>query len=53
MRLRVKLSDGEFTALLPVDDTAILEAHGLKSSGTIITHLKRNGKTVQKLGIEE
>jgi len=51
--LRVKLFDGEFTALLPVGESAVLEAHGLKSSGTIIMHLKRNGKTVQKLGLEE
>ena len=51
--LRVKLSDGEFTALLPAGGSAVLEAHGLKSSGTIITHLKRNGTTVQKLSLEE
>ncbi|MCK5269356.1 MAG: hypothetical protein KAJ46_01170 [Sedimentisphaerales bacterium] len=39
--LWVKLSDGEFTALLPTDDQAELTGFGLSSKGTIKVRLKR------------
>jgi len=39
--LQVKLSDGDFTALLPTDDRATLQAFGLKSKGTIVCRLIR------------
>jgi hypothetical protein len=51
--LKVKLSDGEFTALLPTDDTAVLEAHGLKSKGAIKARLKRGSRPVEIIGLEK
>lgn len=51
--LKVKLSDGEFTALLPTDDKATLEAYGLKSKGAIKVQLKRAGKPIEVLGLEK
>jgi len=51
--LKVKLSDGEFVALLPTDDRATLRAHGLKSKGAIKGRLKRVGKPAEILGLEE
>jgi len=51
--LKVKLSNGEFTALLPTDDDVTLEAHGLKSKGAIKCRLKRIGKPAETLGLEE
>ena len=43
--LLVKLSDGEFAALLPTDDQAELTGFGLSSKGTIKARLKRVGST--------
>ncbi|MHC4745329.1 MAG: hypothetical protein ACYS8Z_25740, partial [Planctomycetota bacterium] len=43
--LTAKLSDGEFTALLPADDEAVLKAAGLESTGAIKCSLKRGGRT--------
>jgi len=51
--LKVKLSDGEFTALLPTDDTAVLEAHGLRTKGTIKARLKRNNRSVEIIELEK
>ena len=51
--LKVKLSDGEFTALLPTDDDATLKAFGLTSKGTIKCRLKRAGRPAKILGLEE
>jgi len=51
--LKVKLSNGELTALLPTDDDVTLEAHGLKSKGAIKCRLKRIGKPAETLGLEE
>ncbi len=51
--LKVKLSDGEFAALLPTDDRATLRAHGLKSKGAIKGRLKRVGKPAEILGLDE
>ncbi len=43
--LWVKLSDGEFAALLPTDDQAELAGFGLSSKGAIKVRLKRAGST--------
>jgi len=51
--LKVKLSDGEFAAVLPTDDRVTLEAHGLKSKGAIKCRLKRVGEPAKILGLEE
>jgi len=51
--LKVKLSDGEFVALLPTNEDATLRAHGLKSKGAIKVWLKRLGKPAETLGLEE
>jgi hypothetical protein len=39
--LQVKLSDGQFTALLPTDDTATLEADGMATTGAIKVRVER------------
>jgi hypothetical protein len=49
--LSVKLSDGEFTALLPTEDDVTLEAHGLRSSGTIKGRLKRTDSPTETVGL--
>jgi len=51
--LRVKLSDGEFVALLPTDDRAFLKAQGLESKGAIKAQVKQAGKSAQIIGLEE
>jgi hypothetical protein len=51
--LKVKLSDGEFAALLPSDDSANLRTFGLTSKGAIKCRLKQAGRPVEILGIEE
>jgi hypothetical protein len=51
--LKVKLSDGEFSALLPTDDKAVLEANGLTSKGAIKARLKRENKRVEILGVDK
>jgi len=51
--LKVKLSDGELTAVLPIDDSANLKAFGLESKGAIKCRLKRDGRPSEILGIEE
>ena len=51
--LTVKLSSGEFTAILPTDDTASLGALGLESKGAIKCRLKQAGKPVEILGLED
>jgi hypothetical protein len=51
--LRVKLSEGEFAAILPTDDSASLRAYGLTSKGAIKCRLKRDDRPVEILGIEE
>jgi hypothetical protein len=51
--LKVKLSDGEFSALLPTDDRAVLKANGLTSNGAIKVRLKRENQRVEILGLEE
>ena len=49
--LKVKLSDGDFTALLPTDDRAILNAQGLRSKGAIKGRLKRTGRPTETIGL--
>jgi len=51
--LKVRLSDGNFEALLPIEDSAILEAFGLTSKGAIKCRLKQAGRPVEILGLEE
>jgi len=51
--LKLRLSDGEFEALLPTDDFASLKAFGLESKGAIKCLLKRDGKSTEILGLEE
>lgn len=41
--LTVELSDGKFTALLPTDDNAALDADDLKTTGAIKLKLERSG----------
>ena len=51
--LNVKLSNKEFTAVLPTDDRATLKAHGLTSKGAIKCRLKQAGRPAEILGLEE
>ena len=51
--LKVKLSDGEFAALLPTNDSANLKAFGLESKGAIKCRLKQAGRPVEILGLDE
>jgi hypothetical protein len=51
--LNVKLHNKEFAAVLPTDDRATLKAHGLTSKGAIKCRLKRAGRPVEILGLEE
>ncbi|MBN2270964.1 MAG: DUF4962 domain-containing protein, partial [Sedimentisphaerales bacterium] len=50
--LTAELSDGEFAALLPTDDQAVLKAGGLKSKGAIKCGLKRGGR-MEIVGTEQ
>ena len=50
--LKVMLSDGQFTALLPTDDEAGLEAYGLKSEGKIKGWLEKGDKPVEILEVD-
>jgi len=50
--LKVKLSDGEFAAVLARDESASLRAFGLKSKGAIKCRLKRVGEPAKILGLE-
>ena len=49
--LKVKLNDGEFSALLPTDDKAVLKTDGLESKGAIKARLKRENKPTEILGL--
>jgi hypothetical protein len=51
--LKVELSDGEFSALLPTDDRAVLKANGLTSEGAIKARLGRVNKRVEILALDE
>ena len=51
--LKVKLSDGRLTALLGSEDGAVLKAGGLESKGPIKVELRRVGKDVDVLELEE
>jgi hypothetical protein len=51
--LKVKLPDGEFAALLPIEDSANLKALGLESKGAVKCRLKRDGRPAEILGLEE
>ena len=51
--LNVKLSNIEFTALLPTDNHASLSAFGLQSKGAIKCRVKRTGKSDEIVGLEE
>lgn len=51
--LKVKLSDGEFAAILPTDDSASLGAFGLTSKGAIKCRWKRDDRPVEILGLEK
>ena len=51
--LRVKLSDGVFTALLPTDDNAILRADGFQSAGAIKMRMKQGSEAAETIGLEK
>jgi hypothetical protein len=51
--LQVELSEGKFTALLPTDDQASLQAHGLQSKGAIKCRLERVGQPPQILEVRQ
>ncbi len=51
--LKVRLSQGDFLALLPTDDSATLSAHGIKSKGAIKVCLNPPSGPVEILGLEE
>ncbi|MHC4085472.1 MAG: DUF4962 domain-containing protein [Planctomycetota bacterium] len=51
--LKVKLSDGNFEALLPTGDFTTLRAFGLTTRGAIKCRLKRDGKSAEILGLEK
>ena len=44
---------GELTALLPTDDTATLEADGLRSKGAIKCRLEKASGQIQIIGLDE
>ena len=51
--LSAKLPDGEFVALLPTDDKASLEAHGLKTRGVLVAERRNaSGAATQTLRAE-
>ena len=51
--LKAKLSDGEFSVLLPTSDDIALKADGLESEGAIKCRLKKVGGQVQVIGLDE
>ncbi|MHC4867208.1 MAG: heparinase II/III family protein, partial [Planctomycetota bacterium] len=51
--LKVKLSDGQFVALLPTADDVTLKAHGLQSTGTIKCRLNRDSEQAEILELNE
>ncbi len=51
--LRVKLSNGQFTAILPTDDHATLKAFGLESEGVITCRLERPEQPTQILEVRK
>jgi hypothetical protein len=51
--LKVKLSDGQFAALLPTDQKSILKAHNLESKGAVKCQLKRQNLPAETLGLDE
>ena len=51
--LKAKLSDGQFTALLPISGNVTLKADGIESKGTIKCCVTRAGERAEVLGLEE
>jgi len=51
--LKVKLSDGQFAAILPTDQKSILKAHNLESKGAVKCQLKRQDLPAEFLGLDE
>jgi hypothetical protein len=51
--LTVRLSDGNFEAILPTGDFTTLRAFGLTTRGAIKCQLKRDGKSAEILGLEK
>jgi hypothetical protein len=51
--LMVKLADGDFTALLPTDDSALLQGYGLESRGVITMQVKRAGRAPEIISQNE
>ena len=49
--LRIGLSDGEFTALLPTEDKAVLESMGLESRGNVVVRVDRQGEPFEKVEV--
>jgi hypothetical protein len=50
--LKVKLDNGDFTALLPTDEMSVLKGYELESRGVIKCCLKRSGLPVEVLGLD-
>jgi len=51
--LKAKISEGWFTALLPVSDNILLKAHNIESKGAIKCSIKKAGKQVKVLELDE
>jgi hypothetical protein len=51
--LDVELTDGQFIAILPIDERASLQAHGLQSKGAIICKLKQPDQSDQIVEVQE
>ena len=51
--LKAKLSDGQFTALLPISGNVTLKANGIESKGKIKCRLEKTGGQAVVLGLEE
>ncbi|MGB2864706.1 MAG: DUF4962 domain-containing protein [Sedimentisphaerales bacterium] len=51
--LKAKLSDGQFTALLPISGNVTLKANGIESEGTIKCRLEKTDRQAVVLGLEE
>jgi hypothetical protein len=52
--LEAQLSDGRVVALLPIDDSATMTAHGLTTTGTIaIRRFGKDGEVVETINLKK
>jgi hypothetical protein len=51
--LKARISDGNFSALLPTSEKVTMKADGLESKGTIKCRLEKTSGQVQIVGLDE